>query len=116
MAPKRPVRVFRCGATGTAQSEVLDTFRAQAQFWLMKFKRDELRELIRQSHVQPLRVVMDDGKSYTIRHPDFALVSDVALLLVSGPGTDLDDAHFAICYFDHITRVETPKKKLKTTA
>jgi hypothetical protein len=82
----------------------------------MKIKQEELRTLIRQSHLQPVRIFMDDGKSYTVKHPDFAIVSDVALLLVSGPGIDLDDAHFAICYFDHITRLETPKKKSKIAA
>ena len=82
----------------------------------MKLKQDELRTLIRQSHLQPVRIFMDDGKNFTIKHPDFAIVSDIALLLVHGPGIDLHDSHFAICYFDHITRIETPRKKNKAVA
>lgn len=61
---------------------------------------------------------MDDGKVYTISHPDFAIVAaDVdALVLVSGPGIDLGDAGLAVCYFEHISRVELPKKKSKAAA
>jgi hypothetical protein len=84
----------------------------------MKLKESELRLLIRESNLQPVRVHMDDGKVYTIKHPDFALVAgDVdALVLVSGPGADLDDAGVAICYYDQITRIELPKKKNKVVA
>ena len=82
----------------------------------MKQSALELRALIRQSHSQPVRIHMDDGKSHTVPHPDHAAVADIALVLVNGPGIDLGDAHFAICYFDHISRVEAPKKKSKAAA
>jgi hypothetical protein len=84
----------------------------------MKQDATELRALIHQSHIQPVRVHMDDGKVYTITHPDYALLAgDVdALVLVSGPGVDLGDTGLAICYFDHISRVEVPKKKSKAAA
>ncbi len=82
----------------------------------MKMKETELRALIRESHLQPLKVFLDDGKSYTISHPDFAIVADHALLLVAGPGINLGDASFAVCYFDHIVRVEASRKKSKVVA
>ena len=82
----------------------------------MKFKETELRALIRESHLQPIRIHLDDGKNYTVTHPDFALVADGALLLVAGPGIDLGDARFTVCYFEHIVRVEALKKKFKAAA
>jgi hypothetical protein len=82
----------------------------------MKMKETELRALIREAHIQPIRVHLDDGKSFTISHPDFALVADGALLLVAGSGIDLGDARFAVCYFDHIVRVEAIRKKTKAAA
>ncbi len=52
---------------------------------------------------------MDDGKSYTVTHPDFALAAPDALLLVSGPGHSFN-ASFVICGFEHISRVEVLDK------
>ena len=98
------------------QAARLDMLQKPAQFERMKMKEAELRGLIRESHLQPLRVHLDDGKSYAISHPDFALVADGALLLVAGPGIDLGDARFTVCYFDHIVRVEAIKKKSKAAA
>jgi hypothetical protein len=82
----------------------------------MKEKESELRALVRESHLQPIRIRLDDGKVYTIDHPDFALVADGALVLASGPGHDLGGARLVICYFEHITRVEVLKKKAKAAA
>ena len=81
----------------------------------MKENESELRALIRKSDIQPIRIHLDDGKSYTISHPDFALVADVALVLARGPGQELE-ASLVICYFDHITRVEVLEKKSKAAA
>ena len=82
----------------------------------MKLKENELRSLIRESHLQPIRIHLDDGKNYTISHPDFAMVADGALLLVAGPGIDLGDARFTVCYFEHLVRIEALKKKSKAAA
>jgi hypothetical protein len=82
----------------------------------MKEKESELRALVRESHLQPIRIRLDDGKSYTISHPDFALVADGALVLAHGPGLDLDGARLVICYFEHITRVEVLKRRAKAAA
>lgn len=76
-------------------------------------KQAELRELIHNSPQRPVRICLDDGKSYTVSHPDFALAAPNAVLLVSGPGHSFG-ASFVICGFEHISRVEVldkPKSK-----
>ncbi len=78
-------------------------------------KEAELRSLIGESNLKPIRICMDDGRTYTISHPDFGLVGEGALVLGSGPGHNLDGASFVVCYFEHIARVELPKKKAKAT-
>lgn len=82
----------------------------------MKEKESELRALVRASHLQPIRIHLDDGKIYTIAHPDFALVAEGALVLAHGPGLDLEGARLVICYFEHITRVEVLRRKTKAAA
>ena len=77
-------------------------------------KEAKLRALIRGSDRKPVRVCMDDGKTYTIAHPDFGMVAEGALIIGSGSGHDLDGASFVICYFEHISRIEGLKAKLKT--
>ena len=79
-------------------------------------KQSELRELIHHSIQRPVRICMDDGKTYVISHPDFALAAPSAVVLVSGPGHAFG-ASFVICGFDHISRVEVqdkPQSRTKT--
>jgi hypothetical protein len=71
----------------------------------------ELRALIRESALKPIRVCMDDGKAYTISHPDFGMVADGALIIGSGSEHDLNGASFVVCYFEHISRIEQLKRK-----
>jgi hypothetical protein len=52
---------------------------------------------------------MDDGKTYVVSHPDFALAAPNAVVLASGPGHAFG-ASFVICDFDHISRVEVQNK------
>jgi hypothetical protein len=81
----------------------------------MKMRQAELRELIHNAIQRPVRICMDDGKSYVVSHPDFALVAQEAIVLSSGPGHEFG-AGFVICWFDHISRVEIkdkPKSKAK---
>ncbi|MEN9574380.1 MAG: hypothetical protein RL514_2235 [Verrucomicrobiota bacterium] len=73
----------------------------------------ELRALIRESIQRPVRLCLDDGRSYTITHPDFGMVANQAIVLGSGPGHDLGGPNFVICYFDHVTRVEVLDGKAK---
>jgi len=76
-------------------------------------KPEELRVLVRNSHQRPFRVCMNDGKTYTISHPDFAAAADDALIVINGPGHELGNVSFVICYFDQMTRVERLKGKAK---
>lgn len=73
----------------------------------------ELRVLIRESIQRPVRLSLDDGRSYTITHPDFGMVANQAIVLGSGPGHDLGGPNFVICYFDRVTRVEVLDGKSK---
>ncbi len=82
----------------------------------MKETESQLRLLIRESNLQPVRIHLDDGKAYTISHPDFAMVAEGTLILARGPGIDLGDASFTICHFNHIVRIEFLKKKSKAAA
>ena len=78
-------------------------------------KQSDLRELIHDSIQRPLRICMDDGKTYVISHPDFALAGPNAIVLVPGPG-HVFGASYVICGFEHISRVEVqdkPKSKSK---
>jgi hypothetical protein len=76
-------------------------------------KTAELRALVRESDLRPIRICMDDGKTYTISHPDFAMVADTAVIIANGPGQNLGDMDFVVCYFDHLSRVEHLKGKSK---
>jgi diacylglycerol kinase family enzyme len=75
-------------------------------------KSDELRAMIRKSDQTPIRICMDDGQTYLISHPDFGFVADTAIIVAKSPGQDLGGASFVVCYFDHISRIESlePKK------
>ena len=76
--------------------------------------REEIRELIRNTPRKPLRLCMDDGRRYTVSHPDFALAGPDAVVLASGPGHDFG-ASYVICYFEHIARIELiPRPKART--
>ncbi len=79
-------------------------------------KETDLRDMIRDSHLKPVRVCMDDGKTYTISHPDFGFVAEGAIIISNGPGHDLGGASFVICYFEHITRVETLTRRKSKAA
>jgi hypothetical protein len=79
-------------------------------------KQDELRAMVRDSHNKPFRVCMDDNRTYTVSHPDFAMVADRVLILASGPGHELGRASFVICYFEHISRIELLKTRSRKAA
>ena len=72
-------------------------------------KQSEFRELIHNSAHRHLRICMNDGKTYTVSHPDFALAGPNSVMLASGPGHSFG-ASYVICGFDHISRVEVEEK------
>jgi hypothetical protein len=77
------------------------------------FSTEELRALIRQSNDKPVRIWMSDGRTFTVSHPDFALVTNAGIILASGPGHDLGNMNYIVLYFEHITRSEELKPKRK---
>ena len=79
-------------------------------------KTEELRALVRESDTKPFRVCMDDGRTCTVTHPDFATVADGAIVLGGGPGHELGGASFVICYFEHVSRVELLKPRNRKAA
>ncbi len=79
-------------------------------------KQEDLRSMIRESDTKPFRICMDDGRSYTVTHPDFAMVADGAIILGSGPGHELPGASFVICYLEHVSRVELLKPRGRKAA
>lgn len=79
-------------------------------------KQDELRRMVRESDAKPFRICMDDRRTYTVNHPDFAMVADGAVILGSGPGHELGGATFVICYFEHISRIELLKTRNRKAA
>lgn len=76
----------------------------------------QLRRLIREADLRPVRVSLDDGRSFTLVHPDYGLVTEDGLIIANGPGMDLKGSSFVICYFDHITSVEVVKKRSRSKA
>jgi hypothetical protein len=79
-------------------------------------KQEELRAMVRESDTKPFRICMDDGRSYVVNHPDFAMVADGAVIIGSRPGHDLGGPAFVICYFEHVSRVELLKQRGKKAA
>jgi len=75
----------------------------------------EIRELIRHSANRPVRICMDDGRTYQVSHPDFALAAPDAILLVSGPNHNFGSS-FVICYDEHVSRVEVLEKPTSAAA
>ena len=75
-------------------------------------KQQDLKELIRSSTEEPLRIGLADGASYKVPHPDFAFVTSESLILASGPGLELG-SEFIVVPLPHIIRVEVLKRKAR---
>jgi hypothetical protein len=76
----------------------------------------QLKTFISQSHVQPVRVCMDDGRTFTISHPDFAFVANEWLILAGGSKQNLGEDGLALLPFSHISGVHIAKRKTKAAA
>jgi len=67
---------------------------------------DDLREHLRRSPFQPLRVYLSDGSSYEVRHPEMMLVTRSEVIIAIDPGDDAVPEKKVFCDPIHITRVE----------
>jgi hypothetical protein len=68
---------------------------------------DTFREVLRRAPFEPFRVVMSSGESYTVMHPEMALVSARALVLAVPEPTHPEGERLAFCSYLHIAHVET---------
>jgi hypothetical protein len=78
----------------------------------------ELKTLIQQSHHQPFQVRVDDGRVFTVSHPDFAFVGGGAemLILAEGEGHALGGARMVLLPFSHISGIDLLGKKSQAAA
>lgn len=64
------------------------------------------RELLTRHPFQPFRLVMSNGHSYDVRHPEMAMLTRTSILV----GTDVADdgvpAEFKICSLLHVATIE----------
>lgn len=77
---------------------------------------EQLKTFISNARVQPARVCVDDGRSFTISHPDFAFVANDWLILASGPKQHFGNDGLALLPFSHISGVHPAKEKSKVAA
>ena len=73
----------------------------------------QLKTLISQSHQQPLRICMDDGRAFSVSHPDFAFVANEWIILAEGPKHDLGGEGMVLLPLEHISGVHVAKRKFK---
>ena len=66
--------------------------------------------------MQPVRVCMDDGRTFTISHPGFAFVANEWLILAGGSKENLGEDGLALLPFSHISGVHIAKRKTKAAA
>lgn len=61
-----------------------------------------VREFLHAAPFVPFTIFMDDGKSFTVKHPDFATLSETGQVLV----LNIEGDRFAWADLAHATRVE----------
>ena len=76
-------------------------------------KASDIRQMIRNADLRPFAVCMDDGTSYKVTQPDFAILASDTLIIAASPYQDLDGRNFVLCYLEHVSRIELLKKKAK---
>ncbi len=66
---------------------------------------ETLQELLKATPFQPFTILMSNGRSYEVRHPEFAILMK-SNVVVTDPETD----RVWICPFLHIAGVETQQQ------
>ena len=74
--------------------------------------QEQMKGLVNRCAEQPIKIRLDDGASYVLRHSDFGFTTEDSLILANGPGHDLG-VSFVVCPYSHIARVEITKRKAK---
>ena len=70
---------------------------------------DTFREILHRAPFEPFRVVMSSGESYNVVHPEMALISAKALILVIPDLSHAEGERLAFCSYLHVAHVETLK-------
>jgi hypothetical protein len=58
---------------------------------LARMKPEKPRTMVRESDSKPFKICMDDGRSYIVNHPDFAMVADGRSSLAAGRGASSEE-------------------------
>jgi hypothetical protein len=64
------------------------------------------RDLLKQSPFKPFRLVMSNGQTYDVRHPEMTFLSKTSIYVGVDEADDGIPAEFRICSFLHVTAVE----------
>ncbi|HBI43114.1 MAG TPA: hypothetical protein DDY78_09705 [Planctomycetales bacterium] len=64
------------------------------------------RDLLRQRPFQPFRIVMSSGKSYEVRHPQMAMLTQTYIFVGVGEIDEGVPSESRICSLLHVTSVE----------
>ena len=67
---------------------------------------DTFREILHRAPFEPFRVVMSSGESYTVLHPEMALVTARSLILAIPDTTHPEGERLAFCSYLHIAHNE----------
>lgn len=67
---------------------------------------DTFREILRRRPFEPFRVVMSSVESYTVPHPEMALVSARSLILAVPDPTEPEGERLTFCSYLHLAHVE----------
>ncbi len=64
------------------------------------------RELLSQKPFRPFRLVMSNGQTYEVRHPEMAMLTRTDILVGIDIADDGVPAEFKICSLLHVTSIE----------
>ena len=64
------------------------------------------RELLTQRPFEPFRLVMSNGRTYDVRHPEMGWLTRTSILVGIDQTDDGVPAEFKICSLPHVTAVE----------
>jgi hypothetical protein len=67
---------------------------------------ETFKEILHRRPFEPFRVVMSSGESYTVMHPEMALVSARSLILAIPEPTHPEGERLVFCSYLHVAHVE----------
>lgn len=64
------------------------------------------KELLSQQPFRPFRLLMSNGQSYEVRHPEMAMLTRTDILVGTGEADEGVPADFRICSLLHVVAIE----------